>query len=127
MTNIDSLIREKIESFVEELANLVRQAAVQSVTEAFGAPVPSGGRRGSGRAARGATRAKGEKRTPEALQKMTDDLFAAIKAKPGLRMEQIAATLGTGTKDLALPAKKLAADRKIRTRGQRRATKYFPA
>lgn len=127
MSNIDKLIREKIQSFVEELAGLVRQAAVQSVTEAFGAPAPSTARRGPGRPPRGAQRGRGEKRSPQALQTMTDDLLAAIKAKPGLRMEQIAASLGTSTKELALPAKRLSADKKIRTKGQRRATKYFPA
>lgn len=41
-------------------------------------------------------------------------------------MEQIAKTLGTTTKELALPAKKLIAEKKIKTKGERRATKYFP-
>lgn len=128
MSSIDTLIRQKIEAFVEELAGMVRQAAVESVTAAFGAPSKAPGKRGPGRPARtAATRAKGEKRSPQALEKMTDDLMAAIKSKPGLRIEQIAATMGASTKDLALPAKKLLKGKKVRTRGQRRATKYFPA
>jgi predicted transcriptional regulator len=54
-------------------------------------------------------------------------LQAEIKAKPGLRMEQIAKALSSSTKELALPAKKLIAEKKIKTKGERRATKYFPA
>jgi hypothetical protein len=126
MANIDKVIRDKIESFVQELAGLVRQAAVQSVTEAFGAGVPAP-RRGRPRAERAERRAKGQKRAPAALEKLTEDLAAAIKATPGLRIEQIAKELGTPTKELALPARKLIAAKKIKTRGQRRATKYFPA
>lgn len=130
MSNFDKLIREKIESFVLELSSLVREAAVHSVTEAFGVPgaVSTGrrGRRGPGRPPSGSSRAKGEKRDPAVLEKLTEELASAIKAKPGLRIEQIAKTLGTSTKELALPAKKLIAAKKIKTRGERRATKYFP-
>lgn len=128
MANIERQIQEKIAAFVEELAALVRHAAVQSVTEAFGAPSgTSGGRRGRGRPPRAAARSKGGKRPPEALKKATEDLFAAIKAKPGQRMEQIAKGLGAKTKDLMLPTRKLLDGKKIRKKGQRRATTYFPA
>jgi len=61
------------------------------------------------------------------LTQLVGRLLSEIKAKPGLRMEQIAKTLGSTTKDLALPAKKLIAEKKIKTKGERRATKYFPA
>ena len=53
-------------------------------------------------------------------------LEGAIKRKPGQRIEQIAVELRTRTKELALPAKKLIAAKKIRTTGNRRATKYYP-
>ena len=120
-------IRDSIEAFVEELSVLVRAAALQSVTEVFGSG-GSGGRRGRGAAAIGGLRrAKGEKRSPQALSQLVGRLQAEIKAKPGLRMEQIAKALGSSTKDLALPAKKLIAEKKIKTKGERRATKYFPA
>jgi len=120
-------IREAIEAFVEELSALVRTAALQSVTEVFGSS-GAGGRRGRGGAVGGSSRrAKGEKRSPQALTQLVGRLHSEIKAKPGLRMEQIANALGSSTKDLALPAKKLLAEKKIKTKGERRATKYFPA
>jgi predicted transcriptional regulator len=58
---------------------------------------------------------------------LTESLLAAIKSGPGQRMEEIAKGLGTSTSELTLPAKKLLADKKIKTKGERRATKYFPA
>jgi hypothetical protein len=129
--NFDRQIRKTIEAFVEELSGLVRAAALQSVTEAFGAGgVPA--RRGRGAVAAAPApsrrgRSKGQKRPPEALAQLTESLLAAIKATPGQRMEEIAKGLGTSTGELTLPAKKLLAEKKIKTKGERRATKYYPA
>lgn len=124
-------IRSTIEAFVEELSALVRSAAVQSVTEAFGGGALPGGPRGKGAKAAlktdGKPRAKGQKRAPEDLANLVDQLMETIKSAPGQRMEQIAKTLKTTTQELALPAKKLIAEKKIKTKGERRATKYFPA
>jgi len=129
--NFDRQIRKTIEAFVEELSALVRAAAVQSVTEAFGA----GGGGGGAKRGRGAPlislpskgRSKGQKRAPEALAEISDRLLAAVKSGPGQRMEEIAKGLGTSTKELTLPARKLLAEKKIKTKGERRATKYYPA
>ncbi len=49
-----------------------------------------------------------------------------VAAQPGLRIEQINKELGTSTRDLALPIRKLIADGAIRTEGAKRSTKYFP-
>jgi len=126
--NFDHQIKKAIESFVEELSELVRAAAVQSVTEAFGG---GGGATRVAVASRGPrvarARAKGQKRRPEDLEALVGQLLNAIKASPGLRMEQIAKSLKSSTQELALPAKKLIAEKKIKTKGERRATKYFPA
>jgi DNA-binding NtrC family response regulator len=126
--NFDRQIRKTIEAFVEELSALVRAAAVQSVTDAFGAGGAAPARRGRAAAAAPAARgrSKGQKRAPEALAELTDKLAAAIKASPGQRMEEIARGLGTSTSELTLPAKKLIAEKKIKTKGERRATKYYP-
>jgi hypothetical protein len=70
-------------------------------------------------------RVKGEKRSPGSLAKLTADLGAYIKKNPGQRIEQIGKAMGVATKDLALPVKKLIAEKAIRTRGQKRATAYF--
>jgi hypothetical protein len=128
---LDSQIQDHIQSFVEELTLLIKRAAVQSVAEALN---EGGGRRGPGRprgAARssgapaGASRRKGAKRDPQELEALTEKLHGYVKAHGGQRIEQIAQGMGTSTKELALPAKKLLATKKIRTTGTRRATKYF--
>ena len=73
------------------------------------------------------TRAPGEKRPPAELAKLTEKLVAYIKGQPGQRMEAIAKALGTATRELNLPVKKLLAAKKIRIEGHKRATEYFPA
>ena len=78
--------------------------------------------RASGRPRRGA----GQKRPPAELARTVERLLAAIKAKPGQGMEALGAGLGLVTRELALPAKKLLAAKKVRTTGAKRATKYFP-
>jgi len=129
---LDQQIQDHIQTFVQELTLLVKRAAVQSVAEALN----EGGsvRRGPGRprgsrpraaAAPSASRRKGAKRDPRLLAALTDKLFSYVKSHPGQRIEQIAGGMGTATKELALPAKKLIASKKIRTTGTRRATKYF--
>jgi hypothetical protein len=128
---LDSQIQDHIQSFVEELTLLIKRAAVQSVAEALN---EGGSRRGPGRprgsAARpaigsGGSRRKGAKRDPKELEALTEKLNGYIKSHGGQRIEQIATGMGTSTKELALPAKKLLATKKIRTTGTRRATKYF--
>ena len=44
---------------------------------------------------------------------------------PGLRIEQINKQLGTTTKDLALPIRKLIAEGALKTKGEKRSTAYF--
>jgi hypothetical protein len=68
---------------------------------------------------------KGRKRPPEELAKLTRSLLTYIKRKPGQRIEQIGAALDLATKELALPAKKLIAEKKLSTKCQKRATVYF--
>jgi hypothetical protein len=56
---------------------------------------------------------------------LTESLYKAIKSGPGRRIEQIGETLGVPTKDLALPAKKLISEKRVKTKGVKRATTYF--
>jgi predicted transcriptional regulator len=52
-------------------------------------------------------------------------VHAAIKAKPGSSVEQLGKSLGMQTKQLALPIRKLLAAKQVKTKGQRRGTRYF--
>jgi hypothetical protein len=66
------------------------------------------------------------KRTPAQLEKLTAKTLATITANPGLGSEAIAKIMKTTTKDLRPSILSLTADKAIRMKGERRATKYFP-
>jgi predicted transcriptional regulator len=68
---------------------------------------------------------RGAKRTSADLEALSDKFASFVKANPGLRIEQINKQLGTTTKDLALPIRKLVADGEIKTKGAKRSTQYF--
>lgn len=130
MPNVDAAIRARVEEFANEIVALTRESVMERVRESLGNGAPSRRGRPRGTAARSATRAsrrpKGAKRSPAQLANLQQRLLGHIKANPGQRIEQIGAALHVPTKELALPAKKLLADKAIRTRGQKRATAYFP-
>ncbi len=53
---------------------------------------------------------------------MTEQVGNHIKSNPGQGVEQIAKALSTTTKELTLPIRKLLGDKKITSKGQKRAT-----
>ncbi len=124
-----------MEQFAAELAELIRESAMETVSVALAGARPSpgrGGRRGAApllvtRAGRGraASREKGAKRPPDEIERLTGKLLDYVKGNPGQRIEQIADGMGTSTKELNLPAKKLIAGKQLKTKGQKRATQYF--
>jgi predicted transcriptional regulator len=69
---------------------------------------------------------RGAKRTAADLESLSTKFASFVKSHPGLRIEQINKELGTTTKDLALPIRKLIAERMISAKGQKRSTTYFP-
>jgi hypothetical protein len=79
------------------------------------------------RSAGGVNSGGGAKRDAGELEQLGVRFLAFVKAHPGKRIEEAHTELGTTTKDLALPIRKLIASKAIRTEGQRRATRYFPA
>lgn len=126
MTDIAKRIRSKIETFTSEIAALVREDALRQVTEAIGAA------RGTATARRKDTVAKvtrskkprGEKRTASDLAVTADHVLQWIRGNPGQGVEHIAKGIAIDSRDLKLPIKKLLADGVIKTKGQRRGTKY---
>ena len=132
---VSEQVRARVESFVDELSELIRQSAMETVQKALAGGGDLGmmrrGRRG-GAGRRGAVpkvarlREKGAKRSPDELEKLTNQLLAHIKQNAGQRIEQIAQSMNVSTKELNLPAKKLLAKKAIKTKGHKRATQYFP-
>lgn len=129
MSDIEKNIRAKVQAFVEELSELVRQAALERVSEALGtgAPAPSGrGRRAPASEKKAAKRAKGQKRAPAEMERLLKTIASTIASQPGIRADQLAQEIGISTRDTSLPIKKLLADKVIAKKGQKRATQYFP-
>lgn len=135
-TDIDSKIRGLVDSFAGDLASLIRESAMDTVRDALGGVVPSG-RRGAGRGRpavaaspggvpRRSALPKGAKRPPDEIVKLTAQLGEYIKAHKGERIEQIAKGMNVSTRELNLPVKKLLSTKAIKTKGQKRATQYFP-
>jgi hypothetical protein len=157
MSNAENNIKNRVDAFVNDLSDLIRQSALEAVAEALkkggevsSAPVarrpgrpakvveapvaakPAGkpGRpaksSSSASSAAAAKRRAGEKRSPVLLAQVTDQVGNHIKSNPGQGVEQIAKALSTTTKELTLPIRKLLGDKKITSKGQKRATRYFP-
>jgi hypothetical protein len=131
MANISDTIRAALDAFVNDLSSLIQEAALESVEQALAEASAIPGR---GRGARAAApsfvslsqgRKKGAKRTAEELEQLIKKLHVYIAKNPGQRIEQIAQGLDISTKELNLPAKKLISDKKLSTKGQKRATTYF--
>jgi hypothetical protein len=95
----------------EARATLSACLALQGVISAAG----SGERPASGR------------RSAQDVEQMAEMLLAHVKKNPGQRGEQIAESLRTDTKTMRLPMQKLIADKKVKTRGNRRGMTYFAA
>lgn len=138
MSDFQNEMNRTVQGFVAQITELARRAALDTLESAFG----GGGGRGSSR--NGSSRAavapaivgmvhagrprggRGAKRTAADLEALSEKFASFVKAKPGLRIEQINKELGTSTKDLALPIRKLIAERVISAKGQKRSTTYFP-
>jgi hypothetical protein len=132
MPTIDTQLRERIAAFAAELTELVRASALDLVREALAnGAAPARGRRRSRAEATGtrrtAARGKGRKRDPAEIARLTDRLGGFVARNPGKRIEEIARELGTSTKELVLPVRKLIEGKRLTTKGERRATKYFSA
>ena len=130
MSDFQNEMNRVVQGFVAQITELARRAAIDTLESAFG-----------GRAGRGATAAaalavsfgkvgrprggRGAKRSAADLDALSERFASYVKANPGLRIEQINKELGTTTKDLALPIRKLISEGVISAKGQKRSTTYF--
>src|SRR5262245_45646487 len=105
MSDFQTEMNHVVQGFVAQISELARRAAIGTLESAFsgrvGALAATKGAAGRPRGGRGA------KRTAADLEALSSKLAAFVKAHPGLRIEEINKELGTATKDLALPIRKL--------------------
>lgn len=119
MSNASKAIQNLVIKFVDELHDLFLADLLSAIAE------HTGSKRSAAKLVdKSGHRPKGQKRPPEELEALTKKLHAYVSKNPGQRIEQIGAGMGTATKDLNLPVKKLIADRRLTTKGQKRATTY---
>lgn len=133
MTDFQTEMNRTVQSFVAQISELARRAAIDTLESAF---TGRGGRGTGTRAAALATLGsapvgrprggRGAKRSAEDLEALSAKFVSFVKANPGLRIEQINKELETTTKDLALPIRKLISEKMISTKGNKRSTTYFP-
>jgi len=140
-TTQDRDLRERVDAFVNDLSELIRQAALDAVQSALGddgAPV----RRGPGRPRKATKKAAGRKpgrprksvaatagkrirRTAEDLEALASDILGYVRKLPGEGVEAISRGIGVASKELKRPIQALLAEGKLRTEGQRRGTTYY--
>jgi hypothetical protein len=134
MTDFQNEVNHTVQNFVTQISELARRAALDMLESAFGGR--AGRAAGTPRAVAPTTAGaapvgrprggRGAKRTAEDLEALSTKFVAFVKSHPGLRIEQINKELGTTTKDLALPIRKLIAEGAVSPKGEKRSTTYFP-
>jgi predicted HTH transcriptional regulator len=123
MSDFQSEMNRVVQGFVAQITELARRAAIDHLESAL----RGNGRRGSGMLLGRVGRGKGNKRTSDELEDLSDKFVDFVKENPGMRIEQINKQLGTSTKDLALPIRKLLAEGVLKAKGQKRSTTYTVA
>jgi hypothetical protein len=122
VSNYQSEMQKLVEDFVGRLSGLYRDAVIDALgSSGNGNGHRNGYSNGNGNGSRG----KGEKRPAGELKALSDKFVAFVTKNPGLRIEQINTQLGTSTKELALPIRKLIADGVVKGKGSKRSTTYF--
>jgi hypothetical protein len=111
-----------IQAALDNLVETVRTSLMAEFLELLrnGKPPSAKLGRKSGRVARTA----GGRRSAEGVEQVGQQIVSFLKKNPDVRAEQIAAGIGSSTKELALPIKKLLADKQVAKKGQRRGTTY---
>ena len=116
----DAAIRARVEAFVDELTDLIREAALDAVQEALvrdGAAAPA-------RKLAGPRRKKAGRRRRAAVD--TAKVLAAIQAHAGQRTEVIAKSMGTDSKALKPAIDELVAGGQVTRKGKARGTTLHP-
>ncbi|MCC6407007.1 MAG: hypothetical protein IT453_07565 [Planctomycetes bacterium] len=137
MTDIHAALRSKIDAFLIEIQSLTRLAALDAVKAALSgggsSSIPTRASRPVARrvapvaraAAPKAASGKRAKRTTEDVAVLGAKILDFVKTNAGCSVEQIRAGLGLSKKEVALPILRLKSEKRLKTTGQKRGTRYF--
>ncbi len=139
MQNLRSALSDLATSFTESVLAVIRSASIDELLAEGGASAVGNGRRArtvstpAKRAPRMATPMKSKptagrlpRRSAEEIATALDGVVAFVKKnKEGLRAEQIRAGLGLLAKEMPRILKEGLSTKKLKARGQKRATTYF--
>jgi hypothetical protein len=129
MTTTNESLEQKIESAVERLVreHLAQCEAVaeRAVRSAFRRASSTTSQPTQSKSKR-STRSSSRRRSPEEIASLGERLYEAICRHPGETMAVIAPTLGATPRELERPSTLLRRAGRVRSVGQRHATRYFP-
>ncbi len=134
MSDLETRLRARIEAFVDELTEIVREEALEQVASALGGATTrvrqaakSSTARAPGKPGKPAkSGGRAPKRTPADLAALEAKIIRHIGKNPGGGAREIAEAFGLTTADVTLPLRRLVSGRKLRTKGQKRGTQYHP-
>jgi len=114
--NEQANLQKLVANFVADLQAIFQRSAIAALTGTVGkGKLKPNGSNGH---------AMGGKRPAVELERLANSFVEHVKANPNQRVEQINKALGTTTKELALPIRKLIAEKRLRTKGRKRSTTY---
>jgi H2-forming N5,N10-methylenetetrahydromethanopterin dehydrogenase-like enzyme len=115
MKKIQMQIEEQVDTFVGNLQQIIREAAIEAIDRATHSKSPVKTRR-----------RMSARRDPEQLEKLTEQLYGAICEHPGESMKALGQATGCTPRELGLCARKLIGQGRVKKAGQRQYTRYFP-
>lgn len=126
-TNQD--LQKIVENFIVQLNEHFRAEVIATLSAGKPITVSNGG---NGKAngghvnggGNGNSKSRNGKRSQEEINMLAEKFLNFVVDNPGVRVEIANKVLGTTTKDLQLPIKQLLDEKRVKTRGQRRATAY---
>lgn len=126
--NEQTTIHKLVNNFVADLQAVFHNSAINALKAASNGHGKIGKVKLNGAKLNGNGHSNGHggKRSQEDIDRLSEMFIAYVTKNPGHRIEQANKELGTTTKELALPIRKLIADKQLKTKGKRRSTAYFP-
>ena len=126
--NTNNVLGERVEKLVHELVEAhmkeTQAAVLAAVTRGFDAPAASPKKP---RTSTPKTRMSKERRSPEEISALAEELYELVRASAGGSMVTFATKLGKTARELHRPMATLKKSGRVKSAGERNRTCYFPA